>query len=472
MRFLLINPTRKIERNNIWRIIKSSTPPLGLAILAAQLEQHGFQVDIIDAQALQYSPEEIIANACIADDFYDIIGFTATTPEIESATKTSLLFRSAFPNARILFGGVHPTIFHRELVETGIADLVIRGEGEEPIVVLARSSDLSEVPGLTWKNKAGKVVVNALPEKLTDLDSLPLPAYHKLPMKLYRSALGAARKSPSIGMITSRGCPGTCTFCYSGMFGKIIRYASANRVLEHVTFLKKTYGIEEVSFYDDTFTTDRKRIIELCNLFIKEQLNLSWSCFARIDTVDKQLLDIMRNAGCHQIMYGFESSDDSVLKTINKRVTSKSYLDVVQMTRASGIDIRGAFMIGSPGETEQSVIQTIQFASNLGIQFAIFNITTPYPGTTLYNWAENKNCLIHHNWEDYDYAHPVMKLETLSPESVQKLYRHAYRAFYLRPSYLIGRIPGLISSGLLKECIIVLWGIIVMLSQKHGGRKR
>ena len=467
MRFLLINPPRILNRASIWSIIKSSTPPVGLVILAALLEKHGIQVDIIDAQALQLSPEDVAAHAC-ATGVYDIIGLTATTPEILSAATTACLLRKALPNARILFGGVHPTIFHRELVEDGIADLVIRGEGEEPIVALALSRNIGSVPSLTWKNDAGEVIVNAPAKNMVNLDSLPLPAYHKLPMDRYRSARGAAKQSPSIGIITSRGCPGTCTFCYSGMFGKEIRYVSADHIYEHVLFLRETYGIREISFYDDTFTSDRHRVIALCNRFISERLDLSWSCFARVDTVDQELLNLMGEAGCHQIMYGFESGDDTVLKTINKRVTSGNYHEIVRMTTAAGIDTRGAFMLGSPGETEQSLINTIQLSISLNIQYAIYNITTPYPGTALYTWAEKNDCLIHRNWEDYDYAHPVMALPSLSPESLQKLYHRAYRSFYLRPAYIFRRLPGLITTGLLKTGWEVFWGIILMMSQKRG----
>lgn len=448
MRFLLVNPARNVEKDNIWSIVKSSTPPIGLAVLAALLEQRGVPVDIIDAQALQLTNEEVVDLAC-ANGTYDIIGLTATTPEITSAINTAQLMRNAFPEARILFGGVHPTLFHRELVEAGIADFVIRGEGEEPIPMLATAVSLHEVPSLTWRSDSGEVVVNPLTEGLADLNSLPLPAYHKLPMERYHSALGAARRSPSLGMITSRGCPGTCTFCYSGMFGKKIRYVSADLVFEHILFLKKQYGIREISFYDDTFTSNKRRVIDLCTRLIKERLDISWSCFARVDTVDQELLNVMQRAGCHQIMYGFESGDDSVLMILNKRVTSNNYSDIVRMTRAAGIDIRGAFMIGSPGESEQSLISTIQFSTSLNIQFAIFNITTPYPGTELYAWAEKNDFLIHRNWEQYDLAHAVMKLPTLSKEMIQKYYRQAYRTFYFRPTYILRRLPGIFSPALI-----------------------
>lgn len=466
MRFLLINPSRVLTRTNIWSVVKSATPPIGLAILAAVLEKSGHRAHIIDAQALQLTPEDVTARATAAGSF-DIIGLTATTPEINSAAETARLLREAFPKARILFGGVHPTIFHRELVESGVADLVIRGEGEIPIVALAGSSKPEDIPNLTWKNDSGEVIVNAVTADMVDLDQLPLPAYGKLPIKHYRSALGAAKQSPSIGIITSRGCPGACTFCYSGMFGKKIRHNSAVKVLEHIRFLIDAYGIKEISFYDDTFTSDRQRVVAICNSLIKERIGLSWSCFARVDTIDQELLHLMRKAGCHQIMYGFETGDDSVLKTINKRVTSSNYHETVRITRTAGIDVRGAFMLGNPGETEQSLQSTIRLATALGIQYAIFNITTPYPGTALYSWADKTGYLLHRDWEKYDYAHPVMALPALAPRAIHNHYRRAYRAFYLRPEYILRSLPGLLSPGRLKILLHAFLGIVSFLCRKH-----
>lgn len=174
-----------------------------------------------------------------------------------------------------------------------------------------------------------------------DLDKLPFPSYSKLPMQKYRSALGAARRSPSIGMITSRGCPGQCTFCFSGMFGSKIRFMSPRRVLEHILYLKANYGIKEISFYDDTFTANRKRVEDLCRSMIDEKIDISWSCFARVDTVNPDILRLMKEAGCHQICYGFESADEDILKAINKKIDTDKSFRAVLWTKEAGIDIRG-----------------------------------------------------------------------------------------------------------------------------------
>lgn len=444
MRFLFINPNRAIAKNNVWNVVNSVMPPLGLATLVAVLENAGVEADIIDAQAMGYAAPELLRELA-ARGHYDYVGLTATTPEIDSAIKVATLVRCQLPEAKIVFGGVHATICHEELLRQGHCDLAVRGEGESVVSSLAEKRPLAEIANLSWRDKDGTIIVNPAATTYVDLDVLPFPAYHKLPMKRYRSALGAARRFPSIGMITSRGCPGTCTFCFSGMFGKKIRFESANKMLEHVALLQKEYGIREISFYDDTFTANRKRVEDFCNGLIAARSSLSWSCFARIDTVDPGLLQLMQRAGCHQIMYGFEAADDRVLAAINKKVTTSSYEQVVAWTRGAGINIRGAFMLGSPGEDEASMQRTIDYSIALGVTFAIYNITTPYPGTHLYGWAEENGFLKHKDWHCYDLAQPILDLPDLPGELVAKYYRIAYRRFYLRPSYVIGRVASLFS---------------------------
>ncbi len=404
------------------------------------LERGGRDADIIDANALNLDMSATVDS--IPSDA-EIVAITATTVEIDSATVLAREIRGRYPSVRLLMGGVHPTVFHEELVREGVCDLVIRGEGEGPIEALASGTGLEKVPSLTWRDSGGKVVVNPEQETFAELDELPFPAYHKLPMDRYHSALGAAKRSPSIGIITSRGCPGKCKFCYSGMYGSRIRMNSAKRVYEHVEFLQRNYGIREVSFYDDTFTTNRKRVEKLCEMLISGNVRMSWSCFARVDTVHPEMLALMKKAGCHQISYGFESADEEILKNINKKAGTDKAREAVAMTRRAGIDVRGAFMIGNPGETTGSIRKTMEYSKNLGIQFAIYNITTPFPGTELYAWAQQHGLLAHTEWSRYDLSHSILELPTISAEEVEQYYRRAYREFYLRPSYILARLMSL-----------------------------
>lgn len=437
MKFVFINPSRDIAAKNIWRIINSENPPLGLALLSAIWDAQGHTSQIIDAAALQLKIPEIIA---LINPVTDFIGITATTPEISRALVIARKVREAFPSIKIIMGGVHPTVFHEELIRDKFCDMVVRNEGEIPITELAKGTPYNLIPNLTWRKSDNEVVVNPDAKTYVDLDNLPLPAYHKLPMHLYHSALGAARQEPSIGMVTSRGCPGKCTFCFSGMFGSQIRFLSPVKIIDHIEHLQKNYGIKEISFYDDTFTANQKNVAELCQLILTKKIKITWSCFARVDCVTSELLLLMKEAGCHQIMYGFESIDENILKNINKRINLTQFQKAIDWTKAAKINIRGAFMLGNPGETLKSMGETIDYAKNTGIPFVIFNITTPYPGTAMYNEFASKNLLLHRNWELYNLAEPILKLDTVSDEAVKQFYYKAYRDFYLRPDFILRHI--------------------------------
>jgi len=437
MNFVFINPPRDIAVNNIWRIINSENPPLGLALLSAIWDEQGHTSQIIDAAALQLKIPEIIAMINPATDF---VGITATTPEISRALVIAQKVREAFPNIKIIMGGVHPTVFHQELVQDKFCDMVVRNEGEIPIIELAKGTSCDLIPNLTWRNSQNEVIINPDCPTYVDLNNLPFPAYEKLPMHLYHSALGAARQKPSIGMITSRGCPGKCTFCFSGMFGSQLRFMSPARIIEHIEHLQKNYGIREISFYDDTFTANQKNVAQLCQLILAKKITLAWSCFARVDSVISGLLLLMKKAGCHQIMYGFETIDENILKNINKGINLTQFQKAIIWTKAAKINIRGAFMLGNPGETLASMARTINYAKTIGIPFAIFNITTPYPGTAMYHDFLQKDLLLHQNWDLYNLAQPILKLDTVSAQSVRKYYLKAYRSFYLRPGFILRHI--------------------------------
>ncbi|MBF0316529.1 MAG: radical SAM protein [Nitrospirae bacterium] len=461
MHFVFINPNRALARSSIWSVVNSITPPIGLALLSALLERNGHRSRIIDAMALNLDVSGVLSAMDVRGD--GVVGITATTPDMDMAVEIASAVRSRYPHLRILMGGVHPTIYHRELVESGVCDLVIRGEAEGAIVALANEEPLEGIANLTWRTANAEVVQNPQSNDFVDLNNLPMPNYAKLPMHKYHSALGSAKRVPSIGMITSRGCPGKCTFCFSSMFGSRVRVTSATGVFEHIIHLKNVYGIREISFYDDTFTANRKRVEQLCNMLISDNVNISWSCFARVDTVSPDLLKLMKAAGCHQIMYGFESTEDDVLRAINKKVTSDRYHNVIRWTRDAAIDIRGAFMLGIPGEGPGGMTKTIEFSKAIDIQFAIFNITTPFPGTDMFKWAMDNGYIKHTRWSHYDMAHAIMALPTVSAGEVEAAYKRAYREFYLRPRYVLNRLRSISTREEFLIHLRVLKGIVSML---------
>jgi radical SAM superfamily enzyme YgiQ (UPF0313 family) len=318
-------------------------------------------------------------------------------------------------------------------------DYCIRGEGEETLFELVDGKKPPKILGLSYRED-GRVVHNPPRPPIQDLDTLPQPAYHLLPMDRYHPALGSYKRLPAISMMATRGCPGRCTFCYGDMFGRRIRSRSPNKLIEDIRYLVERYGIREVQFYDDTFTSVRRNVLEFSTLLLKDGLNLSWSSFARVDTVDKEMLKVMKEAGCHQILYGIESGDEGILKNINKGTTLDEAREAVRLTKEAGIEVRAAFMLGSPGETEESIKRTMRFAVELEPDLAIFNITTPYPGTRMFSWAEENGYLLTRDWRVYDLSHMVMRLPTIAPSKVEEYYHKAHRLFYLRIGFILGRL--------------------------------
>lgn len=438
MRVLLLNPPWYVRsRKNIWRNVASIMPPLGVAWLAAVLERDGHAVKILDAHAEGFTLERI-APWMREHGPFDLVGITATTPLIANALEIARALKAEFPSVPIILGGVHPTVLPEEVLAEPSVDVVVRGEGERTLCELAAEKPLEEVDGISYR-RDGEIVHNPDAAMIEDLDSLPFPAYHLLPMKKYRPAMGAAKRLPATSVLATRGCPGRCTFCYR-IFGNRLRVRSGEKVAQEVKLLQDQYGIREICFYDDTFTSVRREVKSFCRAVHELGLDLTWSCFSRIDTFHEETFRMMKVAGCHQVMFGIETCDRALLKNINKKVDPDKVESVVRKTREIGIAVRAAFMLGNPGETEETMRENIETAIHLDPDLAVFNITTPFPGTEMFAWADREGLLLTKNWQDYDLSKPVMELPTVSPEKISEYYRLAHRKFYLRPRYIWRRL--------------------------------
>jgi radical SAM superfamily enzyme YgiQ (UPF0313 family) len=445
---ILINPPWFKKKGNIWEKISSCMPPLGLAYIASFLEKHNVEVKIIDAQAERITLTDIIQRMRSYNPLF--IGITATTSIIDSGLEIARLCKETFPKSKIIMGGVHPTVMTEEVLNNQSVDFIVRGEGELTFLDLVKGKDLKSIRGISYKSE-GKIYHNDNRPVIENLDSLPFPAYHLLPMHKYYPALGGYKRLPAISMITTRGCPGKCTFCYGDMLGGHIRHRSAENMIEEIKFLKANYGIKEICFYDDTFTVFKNNVKQFCCLLIKEKVNISWSCFSRVDFIDEEILREMEEAGCHQIMYGIESADEGILKNINKRVSLEQANKATALTKKAKIDVRLTFMLGSPGETEETMQRTIRYAIKSDPDLIVFNITTPYPGTEMFKWAKEKGYLRTFDWTKYDLATVVMELPTVDSRTIEKYYKNAHKKFYLRPVYIakrIARVKSLIDLGM------------------------
>jgi anaerobic magnesium-protoporphyrin IX monomethyl ester cyclase len=437
MNCILINPPWSTRKGNVWSSIRSTMPPLGLLYLAAVLEQEKIEAGFFDFQANLMDWNEIEEQ--IKNWQYDVYGISATTAIVKNAYRIVRLIRRHHPKANIVMGGVHPSSMPEEALTNG-ADVIVRGEGEEIFLAYMREQPITAIQGVSYK--IGDKFIHQGPSGIIDdLNLLPSPAYGKIDFSKYEPAVGAFKRLPAISMTATRGCPARCTFCNSANLK--IRKRSAENIFKEMEMLATQYGIKEISFYDDTFTVYPTNIKKLCQLLIDNKTDLTWSCFARVDYVTEELLTHMKAAGCHQVMYGIESASEIILENIKKNIEIEHNKRAVKLTKKLGITTRCTFMFGSPGETEETIEQTIKYAIDLNPDIALFNITTPYPGTEMFDWAKNEGYLTTEDWDKYDLSWPVMVLPTISPEAIVAKYHTAFKRFYLRPSVVLMKILSL-----------------------------
>jgi anaerobic magnesium-protoporphyrin IX monomethyl ester cyclase len=429
-----------------------SQPPIGLAIIAAVLEQAGYPISIVDANVLRLGQEEIAARVAGAD----VVGITAMTPTINAAVATARHLKKVVPNLTIMLGGPHATLLPDEtLLNAPEIDVVVRGESEGTVVkvlqALEHKQPLSEVQGISFRNW-DKVVNNPAPSDPVDLDAQPFLAYHLLPWRKYRPHPPHGRALPFAAIITSRGCPYRCTYCSKPVFGNKFRGQSPERVVKEIAYYRDRFGIKELAFYDDVFTLDKKRAYAIADDMLKAGLKICWTCETRVNLVDKELLAHMKRAGCYAIAYGIESASAQILNTLHKDITLEQVEEAIRTTREAGIQTIGYLMLGSPGETPETIDRTINLAKKLRLDFAQFSITMPLPGSEMYN-----QYLKQHpdpiRWEDFAYSGagaetgPVFESEKLSRAELARWVRKAYREFYLRPDYIWQRLLRTTSPG-------------------------
>jgi len=438
---LLIDPPTRGRRAPPWERAGTRMPSLGLAQIAAVLEAAGVRVAILDCDAEDLTAAGL-RDRLAAMGRVPSVGITATTSTIGGALAAAVATRATMPSARVVLGGVHPTVMPADVLADRSVDLVVRGEGEQTLLELVEGVAVADVAGVSWRDD-GCVVHNPDRPHIADLDTLPLPAYHLFPLHRYRPGLGTARRFPALSMVATRGCPGRCTYCFR-TFGDTLRLRSMDRILDDIEALQARYGVRQIQFFDDTFTASRRRITDFCAGLRQRGIRLSWACYARADTVDEALLRQMGAAGCHQICFGIESGDADVLQAIHKRIRIPRVRQVVAWTRAAGIQARGTFMLGNPGETPASMQRTLDTALSLDLDLALFNIATPYPGTELYSWASEHGYLRTCDWSLYDRAHMIMDLPTVDAALVERALPRAYRRFYGRPRFLASRAPRLV----------------------------
>lgn len=338
-------------------------------------------------------------------------------------------------------------------------DFIIRGEAEitfkELIEALESRKGLKKINGLAYR-QGNKVIINKPRKFIKDLDELPLPRQDLLPIDKYVFPFIASKFT---FVMSSRGCPYFCTFCRQPiMWSREVRSRSPENIMKELWMLKKM-GVNNFLFHSDTFTINKDIVIRLCKIMVKEKLNMKWGCNSRVDTVDEEMLFWMKKAGCWMIAYGIESGSEKVLKLCKKGAVLKQAVQATKWTKAASIKNYGYFIIGLPGETKETIKETIDFAKKLPLTYAIFHTASPYPGTEFYKIAKRRGWLTSERWEEVDQGRGIpINYPQLSSKEIMQGIKKAYLSFYLRPSAVVKLVREIKNLSDLKHLsMMVLW---------------
>jgi anaerobic magnesium-protoporphyrin IX monomethyl ester cyclase len=451
MRVLLVQPNYSHTRQSgAWLI----NPPLGLAYIAAVLEKNEIEVNILDANALNLTPKEVAKKA----KKYNIVGVSLLTP----AHNFGVSLIKKLPNDILkVSGGPHATGLPEELLKDGF-DVAVRGEGEFTFLDMAKEKPLEKIDGISYK-KSGKIVHNKNSMPINP-NILPFPARYLLPsngVDLPYISAGTIYR-PWAPIFTSRGCPYNCYYCMKRVFGLKFRPRTPENVLAEIQFLVEEYGVRELNISDDAFNINLERVEKILDGIIKLKKESGREIFLRVangmrvDRVTENFLKKMKKAGCIHIAYGLESGNQKVLNKIPKNVTLEQMRRGVKLTKKVGIpSVSGFFMLGLIGDSKKTIEDTIKFAKSLDLDRVSISLTTPYPGTRLFEEIKKNGKFLFNfrNWEDYHHTSGRMSFthpDVASPKVVEDMYQKYYKEFFFRPKYVIKQISKIRSFGQLQ----------------------
>lgn len=453
MKILLLNPPalsgvlymkelgrcgRKSVSGEIW-------PQTGLAYLAAVLVKNGYDCKIIDGMAEDKPFNLIFEN--IKSFSPDIVVMGVSTPTFDNDNEICSIIKKSLP-VKIILVGTHVAVLPEQSLCSSEADFGIINEGEltllELVDCLSKNRDnYSDVKGICFKNKSGEIVCNSPRELVKDLDSLPFPSRNLLPSEKYHMPFFP--DGPFATLISSRGCPYSCTFCRAGkVWGETTRRRSVDNVHNEIKHIVCDLKIKNIVFMTDLFTIDKKWVSQLCEKIISEGPKFTWICNSRVDSVDLGVLNLMKRSGCKLISYGVESGDQGILDSCRKNIRVEDSKNAIKLTKKSGILSFAYFILGLPGETKSTIEKTINFAIELDSDYVNFHIATPFPGTEFYETAKKNGWLMSEKWSDYEEEGScVVRTEELSCEDLKKYQQIAMKKFYFRPGQFLkelGRI--------------------------------
>ncbi len=425
-------------------------PPLSLMSVASILEAEGVEVMLLDMDAERLSFEQGLEKLNRFSP--DLLGFTLSTYSFHPILAWIKRFKDA-THLPIIVGGAHVALYPHETMSHPEIDYLIVGEAEIPLPQFIRAfqngKSLEGIKSVGYRD-GGRAVIDRTRQYVKNIDEIPWPARHLIHNELYSNIM--TRKKNFTAMLSTRGCPYRCAFCDQ----KTPKYRtrSPESFVDEVKFNYREHGIREFDVYDSTFTANKKRVLAICELLAREKLDISWTVRSRVDSVNRELLSALRHAGCHTLMYGIESADRDILKGMNKDISPERVREIVGYSHKLGFNVLGFFMFGFPGETRQTIEDTIRFSLELPIDYVQFTVMVPLPDTQVYEYY------LSNGLEDYWAAYTLdrskdRKIELIGTEvtrdEASAYLKKAYRKFYFRPKIILRRALNMRSFAELKR---------------------
>lgn len=448
MNILLINPSLKgAEIGHYKREIEKSRgvyPSLGLSYVASALLSAGHNVILFDWDATP-QPEKSLVKV-IKELKPKLVGFYLMTWTFRQAKDMLKIIKEFSPDIKSVVGGPNVHSFPVISLKFSDFDFAIQGEGEYTILELIDhlegEKDAASIRGLIWRG--GDIIQNSSRPFIEDLDKINFPAWDKLPYKNYYDVFTQNRHFATL--IATRGCPWDCTFCdRKNRMGSIWRKRSTDNIIKELKWLRDSFNIREFMFFDDNLVVDKNWVMEFCDKIVSNNLDIDWECRARVDMVDRPLLNTMKKAGCYRIRYGMEAGDNRILKVLKKGISVEQIRDCAHISKEAGIEIFAYFMMGSPYETEETLNKTLELALEVDADFTLFSKTILIVGSELFEWAVENGYIKKNYWLDYllgkeNNPAPALSTKELPEKVVDRYISMANQKFYLRPKYIFHRL--------------------------------
>ena len=400
-------------------------PPLGLGYLATYIRQFGYTSQILDFYIRSITLVELSKVLC--EQTPKTVGISTTTETYNCGLRIAAFIKKNFPDIPILMGGCHVTFEYNDALNSGVVDYVIRNEGEittrELLDYLLKGiGRIENIDGICYKNSSGAVIRNRNRKYITNLDSLPMPDRSFFDLKSYTFPASIS---------TSRGCPGNCIFCAAtALSGGCYRIRSAQNIVNEFIYLRDL-GFKHVNIIDDTMTANIDRLDEFLNIMIDQEINMNWNCESRVDIMTKSLLKKMKEAGCISIQFGVEAGSQEMLDCLKKNVTMEQIRNVFTWAQELGITTATCLIIGQPFDTKDTIKNTVSFAlelQDLGAR-VVFSVSTPYPGTFMYNNPDKLGLkILDTDFDNYTTQIPVYDSMHLSKEEIRTAFFDAFVA--------------------------------------------